>query len=282
MAMITLEPTLLSHQEMDGSPTESQDQYGPRIQRKLLCAWADRWTLIAQLLGHTEGGIYYLAHKCPYHSSLRAQSIGGISGWGERTQQAGATYVYEFAEIDVDYRRATTDPASGDSADPNMTYISESIEGAAEFITLPNQKLYWDDDAVAQLGTSEAPAMLLKTINWVYTIHRLATIPEEFLSYVGGINSAAITSITLNRTFAARTLLYNPPQFSRDITSEGVQAWQATLRFTERKKEWNKFPKTDELDADGMIKFAPIYNAAGTQVKLYPELAFGNLVYQPA
>ena len=281
MAMITLEPTLLSHQEMDGSPTESQDQYGPRIQRKLLCAWADRWTLIAQLLGHTEGGIYYLAHKCPYHSSLRAQSIGGISGWGERTQQAGATYVYEFAEIDVDYRRATTDPASGDSADPNMTYISESIEGAAEFLTVPTKGLYWVTGV--PLGTDEAPAMLLKTINWVYTIHRLAVIPEEFLSYIGGINSAPITSITLNRTFAARTLLYNPPQFSRDITSEGVQAWQATLRFTERKKEWNLFPNTKEHDADGTISFLPVFQmAGGNQLKLYPELDFTKLVYQPA
>lgn len=278
--MNVLEPTLIDHEEMDGSPQEGVDDSGPWVRRKLTCAWADRWTLIEQLLGQVRGDIYYLPHLCPYNSAIRARKISGMQAFGSRYQQAGGqTYAYEFIEIDVEYRRITSNPMEGDPSAADETFVTESVEPAAEFITLPSDGMTWATSGGA-VGVDQAPGMLIRTMNWVYTIHKLSLpLRDEFLDYKGTINSGEITSSLLGRTFAAGTLLYGAPQLQREILTSGQQLASLTLRFTERKQGWNKFPNVNNL-VGGVIQFEAIKNAGGDVIAPYPSSDFTKLVYQ--
>ena len=124
----------------------------------------------------------------------------------------------------------------------------------------------------------EAPAKIMRMVDWVYTIHWLPFLPAAVWTHIGTVNNAAIWSLTLGKLFEQETLLCGNPSLTRQFTSEGIGAWEITWRFTYRKEGWNKFPRTDNAGAAG-INMEHIRTEAGIAIPFYELKNFGELIY---
>lgn len=247
----------IAFEELDGSPIESVSDNGVEVLRKFKCAWGDRLTLARELIGSVtsdgEGG--YITTAPATYGPLSAATVdrvtiepfGSVQAMPGDAQQSS----YAHAVLTVRYGN-TRFRYVGDAG----TLASEELEPVAEFVTLPSQQLKWGASG-PPLRPDEAPGRLLRGLDWVYTRHRVPELNAAIFDLVGKVNEATVTSNTLGFTFAAETLLYNPPTLRRTITSNGADAWQVTYRFTYRPTGWNRFwrPDTDT--------YVQLYNNAG-------------------
>ena len=233
----------VAYEEVSGSPVETFTDRGFEAARILECAFADRMTLAGQLRGGNRlmGGVsvYTRPQRYPHYQAAVVDEV--------RVEPFGATVAgdsalataYELARLSVTYRV----PEYGWAGLAEQTLVSESLEPVVEFLTLPHEQFYWDEQASEPLSESEAPGKLVRMLDWVYTCHQALAVPAATLSLVGKVNDVEITSVTLGVSFPAQTLLYNPPHLEREITTEGAKAWRLTYRFTYRPETWNKFPR---------------------------------------
>ena len=250
------------------SPSPLRESFSPEggfeVERALKCDWDDRLDLARELLGHvqTVGGqtIYTQPHRYPDFETAIADSVS-IAPFGRNvsaTSGSDPINDYESAVLGVHY-------AVPENQDPTgQGLVTESIEGAAEFITVPHEDLHWDNGTGALLKADEAPGQLIKMLEWVFVLHHVTNIPSEVFDLVGRCNSTAITSVVLGKEFGVETLLYNPPSLRREITTDGVGAWELTFRFTWRPGEWNKFPRA------GKSVMEHIYLSGGGIYRPYP------------
>ncbi len=232
----------VDHEEVDGSPVELFTERGFEARRILECAFSDRLKLSQELLGGTrlvgEVYVYTSPQTYPHYSSAVARDVR-IEPFGGTVSGTSSTELeYELARLHVTY--AIPDHTLGQEGE---VLISESLEPAVEFLTLPHEKFYWDDQGTEPLNASEAPARIVRMIDWIYTRYKMVEIPPATLGLVGKVNSGSLTSITFNLTFPSESLLYNPPQLEREVTTDGTVTWKVTYRFTYRSESWNKFPK---------------------------------------
>jgi len=268
----------------DGYPQEVLTDGRPTAQVKFLLAWEHRSTFCQDVLGRVteEGGnrIIYRQHKYPYgFDGLYAKSatitplgtIGHLLAQGE-THLTNPEKLYERAQVDVSYEPVQF------SSDPNNEVIAtERFEGASEFLTVNNRKLYWGTGASkVLLDQTEAPSLIVRMMDWVYTLSKVKTFPTAILDLGGCVNDAEVVSHTLNKTFAAGTLLCGNPQISREYhTGAGTDYFTITLRFTYRPNGWNKFPRTDVL-SDNKITWESITDGTNN-VLFYPPVSFAPL-----
>jgi len=253
------------------SPREDIRAASMEATRYLQCDWADRLVLARDLLGYTQRSgemvIHHRPHVYPHHSALSAE-VAAVSPAGAPAP-AGGAMAWAKARLRVTYRP----PAFGSAGDdPARALVSESIEPAAEFLTVPAEDLYWDAAQEEPLGDDYELPKLVRMAEWVYTRHRMPYIPAGTWSLIGRVNASAVTSARLNASFAAETLLYQPPQLYRRTTSDGTDGWDITYRFTYRPDGWNKFYRPGETDPQ------PIYDAAGTVFKPYAAADFSAVV----
>ena len=262
----------VDYEEVAGSPVEVYRDHGFEAKRIVECVWSDRLTLAQELRGGRrqmgEAYTYVPPQQYPHYpaavvSDVRIEPFGAAQSSGDPN-----TIAYQLARLTVEYRVAEfgTNPAEEE------TLITESLEPAAEFMTMPAEKLYWDALAANPLVESEAPQRLVRMLEWVYTKHMMASLPNDVISLTGTVNDAAITSSRLGLTFPVETLLYNPPRLERQITTEGVKAWKVTFRFTYRPGGWNAFARRGHED------FQPIYKQNGTAFKPYTPASFSGVV----
>lgn len=264
------EPTITAaYEEVDESPVEAYTSRGFEARRILQCDWQDRLVLAGQLRGGLQAGQqgYTYTPPQPYpHYTPAVVADVRIEPFGAPRASGVATELnYELARLTVEYRI----PERGSD---EQALVSESLEAAAEFLTLPAEKFYWDSQAATPISESEAPAKLLRMLDWVYIRHQLVEVPSAVLGLVGCVNASAVTSTTLGLTFPAETLLYNPPRLQREFTTEGAKAWSATFRFTYRPDGWNKFPRR------GSGVFQNMYDAGGQVFRPYTPADFTQLV----
>ncbi len=257
-------PITISFEEVNDSPAEKiGTESGLTATRILKCAWGDRLDLSRQLLGfaHESAGqiIFTEPHRYPHDTSIVALDIS-LSGFGATTASGDAEIsAFLHAFLTVEYGPPLYE------LEGERTLTSESFEGVAEFITIPNRKLYWDAGGAPReiLGADEAPGKLIKMINWVYTIHHIFSIDAGYWNEVGKVNTLAIASPLFGITFEPETLLYNPPQLARETTTKGVKAWSMTLRFTHKASGWNKSFKRGDAEPQ------PIFDEAGAVFRIY-------------
>jgi len=248
--------------------SEPEEIWTPTLRsakRILKCAWGDREQLAKEL----RGGVTLYGDRIIYRKPAAYPNDAKIfpyeirkSPFGAKIQGSAEVAVYSYALLEVMYKQ----PDYGiDEANPNEVLISESLEASAEYLTLPNRQLYWDQEAEDPINSSEAPGLLIHTVDWVYTIHYMPYIFQDYLSYAGAVNQYDLYSYTLGLTFPAETLLYNPPTMNRQITTDGVSCWELTCRFTYRYQGWNNLPRGD----GNVISFYPIYDEVGDAVSIY-------------
>lgn len=265
-------PITISHEELSGSPIEDHDEEGFTAVRRLKCAWSDRFSLAKQLQGGTDStGQYFVPARYPDRADARVVTVK-VEPFHNKSEAAdGDSRIasYDDARLTVQYET----PRGGSTADDEETLVSESLAPIAEFLTLPGE-YYWDSGAaqVLPLGESGTPGKLIRSIDWIYTRHKIVNPPAALLTQMGSVNSAVITSASLGWTFDPETLLFNPPSLRRVITTEGVRAWEAELTFSYRRSGWNKYwnPDTGQFDPVYLLGSA---NAA----KIYDLSDFTNL-----
>jgi hypothetical protein len=261
----------VDYTELAGSPREHIAHDGTNVVRTLTCAWGDRIQLAKELIGYVVGSIVhapdaYDAGDVPlYYIYAKAVNIEPI---GDYTK-AKLTVTYKSLDYDVD----------GPSQTGQTTYVTENLEPSLEFLTLSDQKLYWDSARTAanKLKASEVPSYIVRMTDWVYTIHRTYVMPAAVIELPGYVNSSSVYSYTLDYTFGAETLLCGNPSMLREFTSDGIATWTVTFRFTHKPEGWNNFPRTSN-NASG-ITWGPIYQADSANRKvIYPLGNFNALI----
>ena len=229
--------TLPTHEEMidpEPSPTETVSSDGFEATRVFQMAWASRIAFIDTALGWASGKTYRLPIRYPANPRAVAVSAA-VKGAGKATA-IGGVLAWEAARVTVSYKVPEYETQIGASRE---LLVTEQLEGAAEFITVPAIGLYWDLAKTEPLTGAEAPGMLRKLQTWNYTMCRLPTIPTD-LPEVGTLNLRPVASTWYQRVFEPYTLLAGVPIIKNASTVAGVLAWDVTLSFTHNPNGWNK------------------------------------------
>ncbi len=218
--------TTVETQEQDSSPQENWGEDGLTATVQLICNWTERTTVAAQTVG-----IRQLYPRIPL-SGARAKSSSCVP-FGQIEQAASGAAGYGKAIVTINYE--SKDAPEGDDL------ISESLEPTAEFQTLDYQDFRWGSAEGTALKEAEAPGRLVRGLEYVHTRHRMLSVSPYVLSLVGYVNSDAMYAPTLGLSFAAETLLYNPPTLTKKFTSTEAEATQGVFRFTFKPTGWNTF-----------------------------------------
>lgn len=248
----------VSYEEMKGSPREYVKSGLIEAERKLLVNWEDRLTLCRELLGYWSSGVYFPPALYEPEGNEILHNIYAYDCTVEpiKAPSSSSGYSYEKAIVTVKYKYQQIE-----YVDDNPTFITESIEPAAEFLTLTRKGLYFGagGSAVPLDEDMEAPAMIIRMIDWVYTIHGVLSLGIAYYDLPGKVNNASVYSYALDRSFPAETLLCGNPSAHREITRQGLPLWTVTYRFTYKNmgtlaspKGWNHWPRTDNADSAGI------------------------------
>ncbi len=254
----------VSFEELAGSPTVSRDMYTMVITRRLKCLWEDVDLLCRELLGQgatlTAPHVFPTAQYCVC-TSADYEPFGKCIG---QRHYGGSTPTYKEADYEHAIITAGYEVPDFYITSTNL-YIEEWFESSAEFLTLPDLELYWAADKTEPLDTTEGPGILVPTLEWHLIYHHVWELPTSILDAVGQVQNTEIISYVTGRTFAANTLLYNPPTFRPQVRGDGLPVWEIEYRLTHRATEWNKFYKrADETPRS-------IYDGDGTRIKPYTE-----------
>lgn len=262
----------VDYDELPGSPREDVTYTNIKITRHLQCDYDDRITLACELCGYVMGGTYHLPHE---YKPVRSTSWS----FGRVYCQSVLIEPLKSTESGVGYRKArlVAEYEFAEGEYEETTYVTETLEPAAEFLTL-DRTLYWEKGAADadKVEASQAPGLLVPMCEWSYTIHRLPVITVAMMQLPGHINDATVYSKSLGYTFGVETLLCGNPTMTRQITSLGDTAWTATFRFLYRINGWNKVPR--ENDVNGAIRWVPLYDKNDNDIIIHPLADFGAVI----
>ncbi len=250
----------VDYERIPGYPKERLTNDAVEVEDLLQCDWNDRITLAKELLGFATSSFLAVPHEFNFGAhnipnifcvSASIEPQGGIS------QTTGA---YTKARVSAIYRNLDYDVNAPVETGTTL-YVTEAIEPASEFLTLNNEKLFWQDGT--PIDAAEAPTKVVRCVDWVYTVHhRLHSVPLWVFSLPGTVNSNTVYSYSFKLTFGAGTLLCGNPSLSREITTDGATAWTITVRFTFRYPGWNLFPRVTVASGYEMT-WEYVYNASG-------------------
>ena len=277
----------ITHAEQPGSPTEGFDDEGNfTAERRVRVAWADRFNLAEKYRGYSKAvgtagdRIFVQPHRDPDFARAVVLTVGMEPFTNVVLARQGDTRFAAYTEAELVLNYGIPPFGTGANEAEVMDLASESLDFAAEFITVPEKNLFWASDGTDRLLEGQAPGKVLKTMEWVYTQYYVPTIPALAVALIGKVNSTAMTSSRLGMTFDVETLLFNPPAVSRNITSEGVGAWQLTYRFSYKPWGWNKFFKGGHGTVAGanlILDAQTIYDDNGKIVKFYEPASFTGI-----
>lgn len=256
------------------SPTEELPHEGFTATRILVCDWEDRLTLAKELRGYTEHSgdtiINHESHRYPHNEQLIAMSVS-IAGMGVVSSPA-SLMVAEWTKGVLTVQYAVPEWSGSEDNEGPTTLVSESIEPAAEFLTVSGKKLYWDASQADLIGEDEEIPYLIRMAEWVFTMHRMPYVPSGSWTLIGHCNSSGVASKSLNFTFPAETLQFKAPRLSREITTDGYGAWQIEYRMTYNPQGWNKRfnPKT--------AAWATVYDSDGDELVFHPKSDFSSFI----
>lgn len=268
-----------SYTEQDGSGDIAADRgklRGTRIFRVL--NYRDAGGFIQDLTGGfiTANGetVYNIPERFFPNSSLwcvsaSAKGIGVPTGDSDGPNYAGGAIVTaQFETLDYDPEQQND---GGNDPDENPTptvYATESRSTSAQVLTLERTDAVgepawkWSSDDVP-LG-EEAPEIIKLVPEGDYTIvrHSVPKHPKSTIDgLVGKVNSGTFPVSSSAGGYAAGTLLFMGDDANRQHTSEGVKAWEITLKFAYNPNGWNKiyrpgtgqYEEVEEIDGGEKI-----------------------------
>lgn len=216
--------------EMPDSPDESRDAKGLFTAKcNFMVPWGYRYDFINEHHLELYPRAPWTQARCMSESCKPFQTTQLADGT-TTTPQLGAPR--EYAIVTLNYTS---------NAPETKDLITESIEPNAEFITLDHNDFTWANGDPLKDG--EAPGRLLKGCDYILTFHEVYSIPSWVYDLIDCVNGSQFASRLLGSSWAAETLLYNPPKVSRKITSDTSKptAWSLELKLSYKKEGWNKF-----------------------------------------
>lgn len=210
--------SIIPCQEKHGSVEENFSILdAPEARVTLQCAFADRHALVADLLLNRRPWPYYSAPFLPLATTCQIHNLE-TSYTTDATQQLA---YYQTSEVTVNYTSKFQD------------LYAEEIEPTSEYQSVDNTLFRWADGTAlsdnTQVGFLRRGLILSKTFFDV-----LDPLPQEFIDYVGFVNSDTIIN-SMGFTFTPETLLYCPPHLSRTVRFDSTNAWKLTVRFVYKK-----------------------------------------------
>lgn len=275
-------------EELDGSPTEniSVEWEGISVNRSFRCAAADRMSLVKSFLGWTEylglNIIIHRPHVYTYISNDLMAYNAAIKPEGKIQAVIGDSRFanYPYATVEISYKIPQALMAECYGA---FVTISETLQEASEFVTLPEEKLFWkvDGGVYLPLDLLDAPGKVNKLLEWTYEIRNALYMPPGIWGYPGHVNAYECYSRTFDIRFPAGTLLCGNPTVSKEV-SFSATTFNILLRFLAKNngtylipKGWNYFPNVGRSGVD--VSFEPIYDSAGNPKIFYPFADFRNI-----
>ncbi len=270
----------VDYTEVIGSLRIVWSSTGVTVERRLECEWDDAPILAREIMGLAiSDGVATTTYKPQLYELEGVNNLyayeAEIKGVGTTVTSPADAQVAEYKLAFVSVRYGI--PERADTEDATETYISETLTGATEFLTLSNRKLFWDANQTEEVESGESPAILIPMLEWTYTLHNQPNIPTGLLELVGCVNKKDVKSGELGITFAAGTLLCANPTATREVTSEGTTNWAVHCRFIWRKEGWNYMPRADKSDGN-TIDWLHHYTETGKVAAFYTEKNFGTIV----
>lgn len=202
-------------------------------------------------------------------ATIEGLGKSGVDGEGNIRYEGGARVVVEYQTLNWNPERDPDDRLD----DPReATFLSEEVNFAAEYLTLPKTKFEWASDSEPLTESDVAPGMLLPKAEWTLTRHRAASLERDAIfAAIGRVNAAVMSGLE------AETLLLVGATARREITSDGSTAWTISFSFQYNPAGHNtcfrgsssKFDTVQTIDGSPQQK---IYETTNFQA-LIPELS---------
>ena len=225
--------------ELAGSPVESYEPQGMKAERRLLCAYEDRYTVLAALLG---GGTSSQAGypECPAIVATRVR----IEPFEKRPDDQGTfdnltadlnSYTGQFVEVVVNYEMPGSDGTRKDlpNTEPG-TLLTYRMDFAGEYVVLPGNTLRWQSDATAPVTPEAVPTLRIPVVEHHVTWNRVSDPPWDAIrACVGAVNDSPLLGAD------AETVLFDGARAERQFTGvDGQQqpqfGWRITYVFREK------------------------------------------------
>lgn len=278
----------VAFEEMAGSPTEGFTQDGFQAERVVKCVWEDRFKLAKEFLGGpidtgasiiedfvVQRGLKYRDFPAATVTDVGIQPLFSGESRTDTTDPQSRFHKYKNAQLTVTYSTAIPSDGGEQNADE---FVTESIESNVEFLTGPEQNTLsntspgFTGSEKSILNQNPPPTKLIVGYDWVYTRHRLRTIPNDFSIQLGRVNNAKVTATSTGLVYDEGQLLYASLNLTRTIDVLGALDWRSTQRFSFRESTWNKFW---DFSSSSFVFYL---NAVGVQIVPYPGTDFKKLL----
>jgi hypothetical protein len=233
---------MVAFKELAGSPVETYEPEGLKVERRLLCAYEDRYAVVAALLGSGEefggrapagyadaNGVLAMRVRLePFQK--RPDDQGAFEDLAEDVNR----YRGQLVEVVVIYEVL----APGSHCElPSVaagTLLSYRMDFGGEYVTLPGQSLHWQSDSSLPVTPDAVPTVRVPITEHHVIWHRVLSPPWEAIrACVGCVNAGDFLGA------AAETLLCDGAKADRqfaglDESGQPQFGWRMTYIFREK------------------------------------------------
>ena len=248
----------------------------------LECAWADRHTLIEELLSNEKE--YVDNNTAPIKVFATSATVEALAENIKYTTDSDNQILDPTdAKIRVTYSvvNATGGGGSQTRKHPQTgetLQISERITPTAKLFTLKPQNFSTDRFRVRPLKPDEAPGLLVRTLKFLRSIDGLSRLDPSYLNFTGHVNKFQYASTVIpGLVFKPQTLLFQPGDAGRETVIQASGRFKGrlnlTLMFEWDPNGWNYHPVTQYINSDGFseIKASKIYDMRLKVDGFFPE-----------
>lgn len=235
--------------EVHGWPKELYTLQGAAAERKIWCAWGDRFAVAAELDTYPTS-IY------PYNDTgaiLNKLHIKNAPDSKHADVGSKGMISYQNAIITANY--STWGPSTA-------ALITESLRVATMGTKWTHEGLYWSNDGTNPLKVNEGPQQLQPVTTYILHYHRLHAIPAGVYNLKGYMNSNTVFTKILGTYFEPFFLRYEGAYVNRTVTASGITMFSV--------KHYFSHAYNDGLGWTGVLRqstgrYAKIYDADGNQ-----------------
>lgn len=232
----------VAFKELAGSPVETYEPEGLKVERRLLCAYEDRYAVVAALLGNGDEFGGRAAAGYPDAGGVFAMRVR-LEPFQKRPDNLGAfddvagdvnRYSGQLVEVVVIYE------VMGPGSHCNLpsvaagTVLSYRMDFGGEYVAVPGQSLQWQSDAALPVPAEAVPTIRVPIIEHHVTWHRVLSPPWAAIrACAGAVNGQDFLGA------AAETLLFDGAKVDQqfaglDDSQQPQFGWRLTYVFREK------------------------------------------------
>lgn len=247
----------VSYEELDGWPQSYWDRGDFYGERRLLCAWSDRVSLLNEL----DADFQWPTSLYPEGPSAALARTARVIPFGRMPLTSSQNYAeYEWAIIQVHY---STKGPKWDAI--NKLFIEETMDPAFMSFSVDNANLRWKNDD-KRVEPNDAPVNHDCLLEYQIAFHFLTSLPTWILARPGLCNSNTFITAGLGISFAPYTIKYMGSSIRGTYSLAKLPRYHVTAKFLFKWSEWNKFWRHDTAaweymvnkDGDDYIQHTPV------------------------